>query len=123
MHRRMGTLRLRGAEGLICPKFYTSFFFFLLCPDFPHCFARIWEGSCPPPPPAPLPRTPMARCMLNHLGCAGGPLHSQQILNFGVSWGGGGGLSPQSPPTGSLLDEKMCRLCVNFTCRLSVNRT
>ena len=23
MHGRMGTLRLRGAEGLICPKFYT----------------------------------------------------------------------------------------------------
>ena len=40
-HGRMGTLWL-GAEGLICPKFYT---FFLLCPNFPHCFARIWEGS------------------------------------------------------------------------------
>ena len=126
-HRRMGTLWLGGAEGLICPKFYTdnhkhpppppwtlpawrhppsqnlknthtlghsqapplghclcdviinipkglicSFlwpvFFFLLCPNFPHClpefhplFARIWEGSCPPPPPAPPPppHTPM----------------------------------------------------------------
>ena len=23
VHGRMGTLRLRGAEGLICPKFYT----------------------------------------------------------------------------------------------------
>ena len=47
-HGRMGTLQLRGAERLICPKFYASFYFFLLCPDFPHCFARIWEGSCPP---------------------------------------------------------------------------
>ena len=28
-----------------------------------------------------------ARCMLNHLWCAVGPLHSQQILNYGVSWG------------------------------------
>ena len=48
-----GTLRLRGAEGLICPKFYT---FFLLCPNFPHCSARIWEGSCPPAPPPRLVR-------------------------------------------------------------------
>ena len=52
---RMGTLWLRGEEGLICPKFYT---FFLLCPNFSHCFARIWEGSSPPPPCA-LTRTPM----------------------------------------------------------------
>ena len=28
-----------------------------------------------------------ARCMLNHLWCAVGPLHSHNILNFGVSWG------------------------------------
>ena len=44
----LGTLWLRGADGLIWPKFYT---FFLRFPNFPHCFARIWEGSCPPPPP------------------------------------------------------------------------
>ena len=30
-----------------------------------------------------------ARCMLNYLWCAVGPLHSQKIFNFGVSWGGG----------------------------------
>ena len=39
-----------------------------------------------------------ARCMLNHLcACAVGPLQSQKILNFGVSCGGGGLLSPLSP--------------------------
>ena len=39
-----------------------------------------------------------ARCILNHLcACAVGPLQSQKILNFGVSWGGGGLLSPLSP--------------------------
>ena len=41
--------------------------------------------------------------MLNHLWCAVGPLHSQTIFNFGVSWGGG--LKPPKPPpihTGSV---------------------
>ena len=28
-----------------------------------------------------------ARCMLNHLWCAVGPLHSQKNFNFGVNWG------------------------------------
>ena len=30
--------------------------------------------------------------MLDHLWCAVGTLHSQKILNFGFSGGGGGGL-------------------------------
>ena len=45
-----GDSLVKGAEGWICPKFDT---FFLLYPNFPHCFARIWEGSCPPPPRPP----------------------------------------------------------------------
>ena len=40
-----------------------------------------------------------ARYMLNHRWCAVGPLHSQKILNFGVSWGEA--LKPPKPPTGS----------------------
>ena len=39
-----------------------------------------------------------ARCMLNHLWCAVGPLHSQNILNFGwfdfAYWG----FTPQQQP-------------------------
>ena len=44
-----------------------------------------------------------ARCMLNHLWCAVGPLQSQKILNFRASWGGGGLKPPKPPPppTGS----------------------
>ena len=55
-HGRMGTLWLRGAEGLIWPKFYTRFFFFLLCPNFPHCLPEIGRAV---PPPRPLSRTPI----------------------------------------------------------------
>ena len=44
-----------------------------------------------------------ARCMLDHLRCTLGALHSQTILNFGVTWGGGG--KPPKPPTGSATES------------------
>ena len=43
----------RTGAGWFARNFTHDSFFFLPCPDFPHCFARIWEGSCPPPPCPP----------------------------------------------------------------------
>ena len=54
------------------------------------------------------------RCMLNHLWCAVGPLHSQEILNFGVSWGGGGLKPPEPAPP---LDPPLYGACSHpLTC-------
>ena len=55
-HGGMGTIRLRGAEGLIGPNITHDF--------FSSCFAQIFPTVLPNlggqlPPPRPLPRTPM----------------------------------------------------------------
>ena len=47
LHGRMGTLRLRGAEGLICPKLYT-YFFLLALPRFSSLFCPNLGGQLPP---------------------------------------------------------------------------
>ena len=59
MHGHMGTLWLRGAEGLICPKFYTQFFFFFSSRTFATGLPKFGRAVAPP---APLPRTPMLTC-------------------------------------------------------------
>ena len=46
-----GDSSVKGGRGVDLPEILHMIFFFLLCPDFPHCFARIWEGSSPPLPP------------------------------------------------------------------------
>ena len=83
----MGTLRLRGAEGLICPKFYTKFFFLLLCPDFPHCLPEFGRAVAPP---APLPRTPMNVYMYILFSFQVDPLFQKTSATFDE--GGSGGL-------------------------------
>ena len=48
-------------------------------------------------------------CMLDHLWCAVGPLHSQKILNFGVSWGGGAGSTGSATDIYIILNSKEYR--------------
>ena len=60
-HGRVGTLWVRGAERLICPKLYTRCLFLLALPEFSPLFCPNLGGQLPP---FPLPRTPMH----THLG-------------------------------------------------------
>ena len=59
-HGRMGTLWLRGAEGLICLKLYTDkkhkYQFLPALPEFSPLFCPNLGGQLPP---CPLARTPM----------------------------------------------------------------
>ena len=57
-----GDSLVKGGRGVDLAEILHMIFFFLLCPNFPHYFARIWEGSCPPPPAPCLVRPCVCRC-------------------------------------------------------------